>query len=508
MIGASYLGWAQWLAASQNPPHLVCMIPNVAPPDPFYNFPYEYGVFFLQGAIWWAEVVESEATADISGGTLDKIFDREYGELLRSLPVIDLDVKILGKENRYWRNWIMHPTRDDYWESACHLDKLAQARIPVFHQSGWFDGDGIGSKLNYLAMASHGHPHQKLVLGPWGHTDTATRKLGDIDFGPKAIVDLQTAYLRWFDHWLKGIDNGIDREPLVSLFVMGTNEWIHGNTYPLEGTRFDKWYLASGGQANTSKGDGTLSRTMPAADSPADSLHLRPRRSHPRPDRVRGGRRRPRTSRTRSARRPSRRTTRRCSSAAQDILVYTSEPFDRAVHVRRPGSAMLYAATSAKDTDWFVRLDEVTRRGRVLLAGSRPAAARFRNGVKTTELLQPDEVSSTSSTCGRPRGRSQRAPACGSRSLRRTFPLFSRNLNTGGHNETETEFLSATQTILHDAAAPVARPAALHSRRRTREVGRLRSWRSTGGSIARARGVSPPVLRRLGPGRAPLGRPP
>lgn len=283
MIGASYLGWVQWLAASQDPPHLVCLIPNVAPPDPFFNIPSEYGAFFLQGAIRWAEVVESEATADISGATMMKIFDREYDELLRSLPVLDLDKKLFGKENRFWRNRILHPTRDAYWESACHLDKLEKAAIPAFHQSGWFDGDGIGSKLNYLAMASHGHPHQKLLLGPWGHTDTATRRLGDTDFGPKAIIDLQTAYQRWFDHWLKGIDNGIDREPLVSLFVMGTNDWIHGNSYPLERTRFDKWYLSSGGQANTSKGDGTFSRTAPGADSPADSFVYDPADPTPAP---------------------------------------------------------------------------------------------------------------------------------------------------------------------------------------------------------------------------------
>jgi predicted acyl esterase len=64
--------------------------------------------------------------------------------------------------------------------------------IPVFHQSGWFDGDGIGAKLNYLKMASHRHPYQKLTLGPWGHTDTATRTIGDRDFGENAIIESST----------------------------------------------------------------------------------------------------------------------------------------------------------------------------------------------------------------------------------------------------------------------------------------------------------------------------
>jgi len=453
MIGASYLGWVQWLAASLSPPHLVCLIPNVSPPDPFFNVPYEYGAFFLQGAIWWAEVVETEATADITGGTLLRIFDREYSELLRSLPVIDLDKKVLGQENRYWRNWIMHPTRDEYWESACHLDKLAKARIPAFHQSGWFDGDGIGSKLNYQAMSGYGHPHQKLVLGPWGHTDTATRRLGDTDFGPKAIVDLQTAYLRWFDHWLKGIDNGIDREPLVSLFVMDTNEWIHGNTYPLEGTRFDKWHLGGGGKANTSQGDGTLSRTAPAADSPADRFVYDPADPTPAPiafvedeaTKDLEGDARDKAVEAYHAQVLERR---------KDILVYTSEPFAEPYTIAGPLSATLYAATSAKDTDWFVTLDEVTVQGEIHSLGSGRLRARYRNGVKATELLEPDAVVEYRldlwQTAGRiPKGARLRVEVASA-----YFPLFSRNLNTGGHNETETEFLSATQTILHDAAHP------------------------------------------------------
>src|SRR5262249_37015358 len=206
-------------------------------------------------------------------------------QLLKDLPVIDLDKKVLGKENPYWRKWIEHPTRDSYWEPISFSDKLADVRLPVFHQSGWFDGDGIGSKLNYLAMAKHAHPHQKLVLGPWGHTDEATRFTAGRDFGPEAVPDLPRAYLRWFDRWLKGIENGIDKEPLVSLFVMGANRWVRGPTYPLPETRFGKWDLASGGKANTSKGDGRLTREPPGAGAPPDRYTYDPADPTPEPSR-------------------------------------------------------------------------------------------------------------------------------------------------------------------------------------------------------------------------------
>lgn len=454
MIGGSYLGWVQWLAASTNPPHLACMIPNVSPPDPFFNIPYEYGTFFLQGAIWWAEVVETEATADISGLTIAKIGDREYAKLLRTLPVIDLDEKILGKRNRYWRNWIEHPTRDEYWESACHLDKLAKVRIPVFHQSGWFDGDGIGTKLNYLAMAEHGHPFQKLVLGPWGHTDTAARKFGGIDFGPRAIIDLQAEYLRWFDHWLKGVDNGIDREPLVSLFVMGeTNDWVYGNTYPLESTRFEKWFLSSSGHANTSKGNGSLSRAAPAAESAADVFVYDPADPTPAPiafaedpttENLEGEERRA-AEKAYHGKVLDKRT---------DILVYTSDAFEEPYTFAGPLSATLYASTSAKDTDWFVSLDEVTPDGEMHSLGSGRLRARYRNGMRKTELVEPGAVIEYSldlwhSAATLAKGSRLRVEVASA-----YFPLFSRNLNTGENNETGTEFVPATQAILHDEAHP------------------------------------------------------
>src|SRR5262249_41366349 len=145
------------------------------------------------------------------------------------------------------------------------------------------DGDGIGSKLNYLAMAKHGHPHQKLVLGPWGHTDEAQRFHGGRGFGPAALVNMQRSYFRWFDYWVKGVEKGIAKEPLVSMFVMGANQWVHGNMYPLPETRFQKWYLTSKGQANTSQGDGQLTTEVPAEQTPPDRYTYDPGDPTPNP---------------------------------------------------------------------------------------------------------------------------------------------------------------------------------------------------------------------------------
>jgi len=455
MIGGSYVGWVQWWAAREKPPHLVTIIPNVAPPDPFYNIPYEYGVFFILGSIWWADVLETEATADISGVAMSKLGEKKYAQLLTHLPVIELDKKVLGKENPYWRKWIDHPSNDEYWEKANFLEFLREVRIPVFHQSGWFDGDGIGSKLNYAAMKSHGHPYQKLTLGPWGHTDTAHRTAGDLDFGPEALIDLQRDYLRWFDYWLKDIDNGITKEPLVSIFVMETNKWLHDDVYPLSYTAFEKWYLHSGGNANTSKGDGALSQDNPAKDSPVDTYNYDPGDPTPNPDfyeQTEEEEKQVKSADELKAEAEAHHE--KMTQSRSDILVYQTKPLEKPLTFAGPVSAVLYASSSAKDTDWFMRLVKVTKDGKTYRLGEGKIRARFHNSMKKPELLTPDKVYKytldlwhTGVTI--PAGASLRVEVSSA-----SFPSFSRNLNTGGHNEKETKFVKASQTIYHNEQYP------------------------------------------------------
>jgi predicted acyl esterase len=428
MIGESYAGWVQWWAARERPPHLVTMIPNCSPPDPFYNTPYEYGVFMLLESL--NLVIKRETGRDLSGD-------------LRPLPVIDLDKAMLGKEVHYWRKWLEHPVNDEYWEPANFLDHLKDARIPVFHQSGWFDGDGIGSKLNYLRMVSHGHPHQKLILGPWDHTPFARRHVGDLDFGPEAAIDLPKEYLRWFDYWLKGDDNGILNEPLVRIFVMGSNKWLEGNVYPLERTRFQKWYLNSGGAANTSTGDGRLLPEVPAADSPPDRYTYDP--GDPTPAYLGRG---PKDLALRQA------FHEKVSRLRRDILVYTSEPLTKPLTFAGPIEGVLYASSSCRDTDWFMRLVEVDKEGKNFDLVEGKIRARYRRSTKEAVFLNPGEVYKydidmwqTGITV--PAGHRLRVEVASA-----SFPSFSRNLNTGGHNEKDTEYVPAEQTIYHNANYP------------------------------------------------------
>jgi len=457
MIGGSYVGWVQWWAASQNPPHLVTIVPNVSPPDPHYNIPFEYGTFFLLGSIWWAKILETGATADLTGGSMRAINEADYTKLLHTLPVIDLDKAFLGSENRYWRSWIEHSEDKPFWEKSSFLEKLQRVNIPVFHQSGWFDGDAIGSKLNYLEMSSCGHGHQKMIIGPWGHTDTASRLIGSRDFTKTAVIDLQREYLRWFDFWLKEIDNRILDEPLVKMFTMGSNEWHSGDTYPLETTVFKKLYLASDSGAATNKGDGRLTWEAGVGQSEADTFVYDPGDPTPDPGFYPTTSKEEREKETLSVVEEERKQKafhRQITDEREDILVFRTEPLEEPLTICGPLSALLYASTSARDTDWFVTLSEESRKGKIFVLASGKVRARYRKTPFVSELLEPGKVYEygldlwhTGITF--PKGSRVRVEVSSAQ-----FPTFSRNLNTGGHNEMETEFEAATQKIFHSAEYP------------------------------------------------------
>lgn len=443
MVGGSYLGWVQFLAAAQKPPHLLTIIPNVVPPDPFYNIPYEYGSFFILASLWWAEMVEKEAASDITMKKFYEVSDRDYAKDLDHLPVIDLDLKIFGKKNSYWRKWVEHNTNDSYWERANYLDKLKDLNIPVFLQSGWLDGDTIGSKLAYLRLKESKNKHIKLTLGPWGHSDLAI-SLSGRDMGEEGAVDLPTLYVRWFDYWLKGIDNKILEEPLVQLYTINSKKWLKAETYPLPQTKFSKLYLSSVKGANTLKGDGKLSWKLPGGTKPYDTYMYDP--GDPTPAwQFRAGK-------------GGKKRYEEITNTRQDILVFETDPFEEPVTIAGPMSAKLYASSSALDTDWFISIFAFSDNdGPIPLGnpwGRGTIRARFRNSLSKPELLEQGKVYEYTIDLWHTGITLEEGWRIRVEITSAFFPFFSRNLNTGGHNEMDTEYTQAEQKIYHSKEYP------------------------------------------------------
>src|SRR5262249_22298637 len=157
--------------------------------------------------------------------------------------------------NLFWKEMVEHSQLDTWWERCRYQNKYERVKVPVLHISGWYDDEQIGTPLNFIGMttraASESVRHsQKLLMGPWAHRVNSGTKLGKVDFGPTAKIDLEGYELRWFDYWLKGYDTGIMREPAVRLFVMRENRWRDENEWPIARTQWTKYYLHSQGGAN------------------------------------------------------------------------------------------------------------------------------------------------------------------------------------------------------------------------------------------------------------------
>jgi hypothetical protein len=276
-----------------------------------------------------------------------------------------------------------------------------------------------------------------------------------MDFGPQALVDLQRDYLRWFDYWLKGIDNSIMKEPLVKVFAMGSNKWLEDNVYPLSYTQFQKWYLTSSGNANTSKGDGVLSPDAPSKDTPPDAYTYDPGDPTPNPDFFERSEEDEKTVRAQEdIKKEAEANHEKVTQARRDILVYQTKPFDRPLTFVGPISAVLYASSSARDTDWFMRLVWIKKDGKTFPLGEGKIRARFRNSMRKPEMLEPGKIYEytldlwhTGITI--PAGDSLRVEVASA-----SFPYFSRNLNTGGDNEKEINLVKAEQKIYHSTAYP------------------------------------------------------
>ena len=441
MAGWSYLAWVQWLAAAERPPHLATIVPVASPTDAHYNLPYEYGVFCQAAMLWWMDAVESGASADVSGRLVWLTLTKPYDALQNAGPVIDYDLAVLGKRSTGWRRWIQHPPHDSYWRRVSFLGKLGRVRIPVFHQTGWLDPTSIGTRTTYQRMVACGHPHQKLMIGPWDHAGRITTVAGNDPGGD--VADLQWATLAWFEQWLKGIDTGILREPRVSVFVLGSNEWLRGDTYPLPETRQETWFLTRGrfgGRGELIRGD-ALTETPPTQYSydPAD----------PTPDVgvVPGEAVTPLTV---SAPHKYLATNRK----RRDVVVYVSKRFRQPYTIVGPMRMVLSAASSARDTDWHVHLMDERRDGTILVLAHGKLRARYRQSMTEPQLLEPGRVYAYNidlwqigiTIAPGSRLRLEIASAA--------FPTFSRNLNTGGHNEMETRSIAATQRIYHSRESP------------------------------------------------------
>lgn len=438
MAGGSYLGWVQLASAPYHSEHLTCIAPRVMCADLFSGLVYRGGAFQLNVMMTWG--------MRTSGRTAQSIEFDNWREAFRLLPLDTAD-RQSGRDLPFWKDWLAHPTDDDYWATmdvSAHWNEFA---VPALNLGGWFDlyADNTFANFNGIQKLGQGTARQsKLVVGPWPHALAASPKTGDVDFGAPSQLDLEALERRWFDYWLKDIPNGIADEPPIRLFIMGTNAWRDEREWPLARTDWQRWYFHSGGSANTLRGDGTLSRAEPAEES-ADRFTYDP--SYPvqtvggnnccSPHLVPWG---PYDQRDVEMR--------------PDVLCYTSAPLEQDLEVTGPIEVVLYAATDGPDTDWTGKLVDVRPSGYAMNLCDGIIRARYRESLTEPTPLDPGQVYRYEidlMVTGNVflKGHRIRVEISSS-----NFPRYDRNLNTGLPIGSGQEVRVARQTVLHTPDYP------------------------------------------------------
>ncbi len=463
MYGGSYVGAVQWLAAMAQPPHLKCIVPMLTSSDYHEGWTYQSGALqwgFL--ATWVPLMLASEGLYRNRAKVPD--FDRRRAELVALIDGLDkafetvplLDLPLVKEFAPYYSEWLAHQARDAYWKAITNEGRYADVRVPALNVGGWYDIFQAGTLRNFAGIRADGGTPEardgsRLLMGGWNHWVPTTNVVGSVDFGIASAsnlsplgFDYDEEILRFFDYWLQGVDNGLASEPAVKMFVTGVDEWRQTGEWPPAGASPTSWYLRSGGRANSSGGDGTLSTEMPAGD-PADHFVYDPRNPVP----TRGGQ-----LCCYPPAQPYGAFDQRDVELRDDVLVFRSEPLERDLEVVGTVSVALWATTDAPDTDFTAKLVDGEPCGfaRNLVDGI--VRLRFSQGIDKERPVPAGEVRRHTIELGAVGHVFRKGHRIVLEVSSSNHPRFDRNPNTGRSLITETETRTANQTVHHDQTRP------------------------------------------------------
>ena len=455
MMGASYVGATQMLAAIGAPPHLAGIAPNVTASNYHDGWTYQGGAFEQ----WF----DQNWTTQLARNTLDRLIDkntdaREGSPVLplANYPVFNFgqlpaEAQLTSSLAPYYGDWLAHPDYDDYWKQWSMEEHFSSIAVPMLQVGGWYDIFSAGTLRNYMGVKAHGsteaaRTRQHLLMQIGGHAGFG-RRIGDVDFGPHALENPYVdAILDWYDFLFKGTHNQFATDKPVKLFVMGVNEYRQEEDWPLPQARQVKYFLHSAGRANSLRGDGSLSTTAPKTEPP-DSYVYDPGNPVP----TVGG---PLCC-DQEHMEPGPRDQRSVENR-EDVLVYSMGPLAEDVEVTGPVSAILFVKSSSVDTDFTGKLIDVAPDGFAKDVAEGILRMRYRDSEEHASLMNPGQTYQITldlwaTSNAFLRGHTLRLEISSS-----NFPRFDRNLNTGEDIRSGRRFVSATNTIVHDAQHPSA----------------------------------------------------
>ena len=447
MYGKSYWGATQWLVAPEQHPNLKAIIPQNINADL-----WQCG-YWCNGALSYAMTASGRAFDRSDWPVINNIGWQNY---FRHVPLITLDEIVNGGGAAgaagLWRDYVSHSTFDDYWKAISIRgdggdDKYSRITIPVYLMGGWYDYYSGAAFTSFQRLREVDATDEiRVVIDPSDHLN---RVVGDRDFGTglgrDAGKDEVALAIRWLDYVLKGIDNGMADEPPIQIFVMGTNIWRGEDEWPLARTQFTKYYFRSPNGMRL----GFLSTDPPGDEEPTVYIY-----DPDDPVPTLGGNHSYWDDNITEIIRAGA-VDQRPIEQRNDVLVFTSDTLAEDTEVTGPIQVKLYAASSARDTDFTAKLIDVYPDGTAYNLTEGIIRARFRESIwDPPKLLVPGEVYEytlhllpTSNVFKR--GHRIRVHLTSS-----NFPLWNRNPNTGNDPATDVEMYRAEQTIYHDREHP------------------------------------------------------
>ena len=363
MTGASYLGNVQWSAAASGNPHLKVLVSMVTSGPSFIDIERRGGIYSSGGMAWAFMMADKKSN-------MDALKRDDWDEVAAIRPIKDIPQRALGRNIHFWDENMKHPDNDEFWQNVDWSLDSDKINVPSIIISGWYDDNGMGSTAAWEMNERNNRQNQKLIFGPWFHQFNSTREIHGVAFGNTAIrYDLDVLCLRWFDRFLKNIMNDVEKEPAVQYYMVGANEWKKDNKWPPEPAIYKNLYIHSSGNARTSIGNGMLTMTSPV-DEPFDTYVFNPEDPAPFLIDV-------------SENEMNVPGNYREVDERDDVLVYTSSPLEDDVAIAGNIFAEIYAASSARDTDWVVRLEDVDEMGDSIRLTDGILRARYRKAFET-----------------------------------------------------------------------------------------------------------------------------
>jgi len=440
MVGGSYPAVTQICALASGHPALVATAPSAITADPYSHY-YTGGAQELSFKMSWHIGIAGTPKTPFTGNTRP-----DFAAARRHLPLVEM-AGAAGFDCPSWEEIASNDWYNAYWRKKGDLRDLDRSRAGIFYQGSWYDLLGEKVFETFARFMEGVDPTDTtsnrrftcLRVGPWGHGVNTPE--GEYNFGRHSLVT-EDAEIDFLTALLNGGTPQTASAPApIQIFVMGRNVWRYEQEWPLARTRYTPLYLTGGGKANTAAGDGRLSWEAPTGDEPADRFTYDPANPVP----TCGGR----IVGSGGQRDQSE------IEARPDVLVYTGAPLEADLEVTGPVRMRLYAASSATDTDFTVKLVDLQPDGRPLNVCDGILRTRFRDGTdKPGRLMTPGETVAldidvdVTSYCFL-KGHAIRVEISSS-----NFPHYARNPNTGTGIATETRLQTADQTVFHSASHP------------------------------------------------------